>query len=95
MVPETHFTANEGTLPVQVKATAAAYTFHEFSPGERMVLKVDPNWYGTRPYYDEIVEQAGADGLTLDLSYANFGKRSTKGRGQKCLMRASRSLLCH
>ena len=61
---------NDGTLPVQVKATAGAYTFAEFSPGERMVLKADPNWRGPKPYYDEIILIPIADANAAEVAFA-------------------------
>ena len=61
---------NDGKLPVQVKATAGAYTFAEFSPGARMVLKADPNWYGPKPYYDEVVLIPIGDTNAAEVAFA-------------------------
>ena len=61
---------NDGRLPVQVKATAGAYTFAEFSPGERMVLKADPNWRGPKPYFDEIILIPIADANAAEIAFA-------------------------
>lgn len=61
---------NEGTIPVHVKATMGAYTFHEFSPGERMVLKADPNWYGPTPYYDEVILIPIGDTNAAEVAFA-------------------------
>ncbi|MEM7224334.1 MAG: ABC transporter substrate-binding protein [Pseudomonadota bacterium] len=61
---------NGGKLPVQPKATMGAYTFAEFSPGERMVLKADPNWHGPKPYFDEIVLIPIADANAAEVAFA-------------------------
>lgn len=61
---------NGGTLPVQVKATAGAYTFAEFSPGERMVLKSDPNWRGPKPFYDEVILIPISDTNAAEVAFA-------------------------
>ena len=61
---------NDGSLPVQAKATMGAYTFAEFSPGERMVLKADPNWHGPKPYFDEVVLIPIADANAAEVAFA-------------------------
>jgi peptide/nickel transport system substrate-binding protein len=61
---------NDGTIPIQAKATMGAYTFDEFLPGERMVLKADPNWYGPKPYYDEVVLIPIADTNAAEVAFA-------------------------
>jgi peptide/nickel transport system substrate-binding protein len=61
---------NNGTIPIQAKATMGAYTFAEFLPGEKMVLKADPNWYGPTPYYDEIVLIPIADANAAEVAFA-------------------------
>jgi peptide/nickel transport system substrate-binding protein len=61
---------NDGTLPIQAKATMGAYTFDEFSPGERMVLKADPNWHGPKPYFDEVILIPIADANAAEVAFA-------------------------
>ena len=61
---------NDGSLPIQVKATSGAYTFAEFSPGERMVLKADPNWRGPKPEFDEIILIPVADANAAEVAFA-------------------------
>lgn len=61
---------NGGALPVQVKATSGAYTFAEFSPGERMVLKADPNWRGPKPFYDEVILIPISDANAAEVAFA-------------------------
>ncbi|MEM7173209.1 MAG: ABC transporter substrate-binding protein [Pseudomonadota bacterium] len=61
---------NDGSLPVQVKATLGAYTFEEFSPGERMVLKADPNWHGPKPHFDEVILIPIADANAAEVAFA-------------------------
>ncbi len=61
---------NDGTIPIQAKATMGAYTFDEFLPGERMVLRADPNWYGPAPYYDEVILIPIADAFAAEVAFA-------------------------
>lgn len=61
---------NGGKLPLPPKATLNAYTFDEFSPGERMVLKADPNWRGEAPDFDEIIMIPIADTNAAEIAFA-------------------------
>lgn len=61
---------NGGKLPLPPKATLNAYTFAEFSPGERMVLKADPNWRGDAPDFDEIILIPVADTNAAEIAFA-------------------------
>lgn len=61
---------NDGKLPIQVKATMGAYRFAEFLPGERMVLKADPNWHGPKPYFDEVVLIPIGDTNAAEVAFA-------------------------
>ena len=61
---------NGGTIPIQAKATMGAYTFDEFLPGEKMVLKADPNWHGPKPEFDEIVLIPIADANAAEVAFA-------------------------
>ncbi len=61
---------NDGKLPLPPKATLNAYTFAEFSPGERIVLKADPNWRGETPDFDEIVMIPVADTNAAEIAFA-------------------------
>ena len=71
IVSKKEVTESEGqSVPVQVKATAGAYTFAEFSPGERMVLKADPNWRGPTPQFDEIILIPIADSNAAEVAFA-------------------------
>ncbi len=61
---------NGGKLPLPPKATLNAYTFAEFLPGERMVLKADPNWRGGTPDFDEIIMIPVADTNAAEIAFA-------------------------
>lgn len=61
---------NDGTIPIQAKATMGAYTFAEFLPGERMVLRADPNWYGPKPDFDEVILIPIADANAAEVAFA-------------------------
>ncbi|MEQ9490415.1 MAG: ABC transporter substrate-binding protein [Alphaproteobacteria bacterium] len=61
---------HDGTIPVQPKATYGPYTFAEFAPGERMVLKAYDGWYGPKPEYDEIVMIPVGDANAAEVAYA-------------------------
>lgn len=61
---------NGGSIPIQAKATYGAYTFAEFSPGERMVLKAYPGWHGPKPRFDEIVLIPITDANAAEVAFA-------------------------
>lgn len=61
---------NDGTLPIQVKATYGPYRFAEFAPGERMVLKAYDGWHGPKPDYDEIVMIPIGDANAAEIAFA-------------------------
>lgn len=61
---------NDGTIPLQPKATYGPYTFAEFAPGERMVLKAYDGWHGPKPYFDEVVMIPIGDANAAEVAFA-------------------------
>ncbi len=61
---------NGGKLPLPPKATLNAYTFAEFAPGERIVLKADPNWRGETPDFDEVVMIPVSDTNAAEIAFS-------------------------
>lgn len=61
---------NGGTIPLQAKANYGPYTFAEFAPGEKMVLKAYDGWHGPKPYFDEIVMIPIGDANAAEVAFA-------------------------
>ena len=61
---------NDGKLPLPPKATLNAYMVDEFSPGERIVLKADPNWRGETPDFDEVILIPISDTNAAEIAFA-------------------------
>ena len=70
IVSQKEVTENGGKLPLPPKATLNAYTFDEFTPGQRMVLKADPNWRGETPDFDEIILIPISDTNAAEIAFA-------------------------